>query len=249
MPHDSGKAMAVVLHDVAPQTWPLYEPFVAALDTLGRPPLTLLVVPDYHHRGALTAHPRFRAAIEARIARGDEVALHGYFHSDDTPLRPNPLDLFRRRLYTHEGEFAALDTKEARDRLERGHALFVRLGWPVSGFVAPAWLLNRAARAALAGLPFLYTSTPTQLIRLPEWRPLAAPSLVWSARSAWRRRISRYWNERRLRLSADRDLIRLGLHPVDMRHGEVRAFWLRVIRELLPARRALTKIEWLRRAA
>ncbi len=247
MPIERGKAVAVVLHDVAPQTWPLYAPFVAALDALGPIPLTLLVVPDYHHRGALTAHPRFRAVIEARIGQGDEVALHGYFHCDDAPLRPNPIDLIRRRLYTHEGEFAALNTHEARDRLERGHALFTQLGWPVNGFVAPAWLLNRTARAALAGLPFLYTSTPTDLIRLPEWRPLAAPSLVWSARSAWRRRISRFWNERRLRQSADQDLIRLGLHPVDMHHGEARAFWLRAIRELLPSRQALTKIEWLRR--
>lgn len=37
------------------------------------------------------------------------------------------------------------------------------------------------------------------------------------------------------------------LHPVDMHHGEARAFWLRAIRELLPSRQALTKIEWLRR--
>ncbi|MCC6301654.1 MAG: polysaccharide deacetylase family protein [Gammaproteobacteria bacterium] len=249
MPLEPGKAMAVVLHDVAPQTWPLYEPFVATLDALGPVPLTLLVVPDYHHRGALAAHPRFRTAIETRIARGDEVALHGYFHSDDRPLRPNPLDLLRRRLYTHEGEFAALDADEARRRLERGHALFAALGWPVDGFVAPAWLMNRAARAALADLPFRYTSDPAGLIRLPEWRPLAAPSLVWSARSAWRRRVSRHWNERRLRRGADQALIRLGLHPIDLRHGEVRAFWLRVIRELLPERRALTKGAWLRRAA
>lgn len=249
MPADAGKAMAVVLHDVAPQTWPLFEPFIAALDAIGNIPLTLLVVPDYHHGGALTGHHRFRAAIEARLARGDEVALHGYFHSDDRPLRLDPRDLLRRRVYTREGEFAALDLEEASRRIERGLALFSDLGWPVAGFVAPAWLMNRAARTALDRFPFQYTSTPAGLVRLPQWRPLAAPTLVWSARSAWRRRVSRHWNERRLRLGADQRLIRLGLHPVDMRHGEVRAFWLQTVRALLPARRALTKGEWLRLAA
>lgn len=249
MPGDTGRALAVVLHDVAPQTWPLYESFVTSLDALGPIPLTLLVVPDFHHRGALVSHRRFRAVIEARLARGDEIALHGYYHGDDEPLGLNPLDFFRRRLYTHEGEFAALDRAEAQCRLEYGLEMFTSLGWPVSGFVAPAWLMNRNARTALAGFPFLYTSSPAGLIRLPQWQELSAPSLVWSARSAWRRRASRYWNERRLRKSADRDLIRLGVHPVDMQHGEVRGFWLQTICALLPIRRALTKQQWLHLAA
>jgi predicted deacetylase len=249
MPGEAGKAMAVVLHDVAPQTWPLYESFITSLDALGPIPLTLLVVPDVHRRGGLNSHRRFRAAIEARLARGDEVALHGYYHSDDRPLRFNPLDFFRRRLYTREGEFAALDGAEAQRRLELGLAMLTSFGWPVAGFVAPAWLMNRAARAVLSGFPFLYTSDPAGLIRLPQWQALPAPSLVWSARSAWRRRVSRHWNERRLRKSADQGLIRLGLHPVDMQHGEARGFWLQTVHALLPARRALTKREWLERAA
>lgn len=246
MPADvTDKSLAVVLHDVAPQSWPLYESFLAELDRLGPVPLTLLVVPDFHHRGALAEHHRFRAAIDARLARGDEVALHGYYHCDERPLRPDPLDLLRRRVYTREGEFAALDGAEARHRIERGLALFAACGWPVTGFVAPAWLLNRAARAALADFPLRYTSDPAGLIRLPQWQPLAAPTLVWSARSAWRRRLSQLWNQRLLRRAADRRLLRLGLHPVDLRHAGVRAFWLRAIGELLPQRRALTKQRWL----
>jgi predicted deacetylase len=249
MPAEDSKAVAIVLHDVAPQTWPLYEAFIATLDAMEHLPLTLLVVPDFHRRGALNAHRPFRAAVEARLARGDEVVMHGYFHSDELPLHPNPLDWFRRRIYTHEGEFAALDGDEARRRLEQGLAMFAAFGWPVAGFVAPAWLMNRAGRAALTGLPFLYTSTPAGLIRLPQWQALRAPSLVWSSRSPWRRRVSRHWNERRLGKSANDGLIRLGLHPVDMEHEEVRGFWLRTINELLPARRALTKRQWLEAAA
>lgn len=241
--------MAVVLHDVAPQTWPLYEPFIAALDAIGNIPLTLLVVPDFHHLGALPAHHRFRAAIDARLARGDEVALHGYYHSDDLPLRPDPLDILRRRVYTREGEFVALDLDEARRRLERGLAMFAGFDWPVAGFVAPAWLMGPAARAALAEFPLRYTSSRTALVLLPRWQEVPAPSLVWSARSAWRRRISRHWNARQLRRSAHFRFIRLGLHPVDLQHGGVRRFWLQTIRDLLPVRRALTKNAWLQLAA
>jgi predicted deacetylase len=249
MPAEGTRALAVVLHDVAPQTWPLYESFIASLDacadTGGRIPLTLLVVPDFHHRGGLAAHGRFCAAIEGRIARGDEVAMHGYYHSDDQPLRWDPIDYLRRRVYTHEGEFAALDSGETRRRLERGLALFSGFGWPIAGFVAPAWLMSRAAHTVLAEFPFRYTSNRTALFRLPRWQAVRTPSLVWSARSPWRRRASRLWSEWLLRRSADAGLIRLGLHPVDMRHGEARGFWLQTVQALLPARRALTKKEWL----
>jgi predicted deacetylase len=249
MPGDAGNTLAVVLHDVAPQTWPVYEAFVGSLDAMGSIPLTLLVVPDYHHCGKLTSHRSFCAAIEARLSRGDEVAMHGYYHSDDLPLGVNPVEFFRRRIYTREGEFAALPCNEVQHRLERGLMMFSALGWPIAGFVAPAWLANQAARAALPGFPFLYTSSPAALIRLPQWRELPAPSLVWSSRSAWRRHLSHHWNKRRLRQSADRDLIRLGLHPIDMQHDEVRAFWLQTIHDLLPIRRGVTKRQWLEIAA
>src|SRR5689334_11770514 len=48
-------AFNVVLHDVAPSTWPEYRPFVEAVDAIGGVPLTLLVVPAFHHRDSIVA--------------------------------------------------------------------------------------------------------------------------------------------------------------------------------------------------
>ncbi|MGU2007551.1 DUF2334 domain-containing protein, partial [Pseudomonas aeruginosa] len=43
-------------------------------------------------------------------------------------------------------------------------------------------------------------------------------------------------------------VIRLGLHPVDMRHRFSREYWLRTLRTLLSeGRQPLTKIDWLER--
>ena len=64
--------------------------------------------------------------------------------------------------------------------------VFDRHGWPVAGFVAPAWLMSEGTRQALRRLPLRYTSTPQHLYRLPEFTAIQAPA-VWSARSAWRR--------------------------------------------------------------
>lgn len=145
---ESEPALCVVLHDVAPQTWDAYQPFVAFAERLGVP-LTLLVVPDFHHAGDLRRHPRFVSAMNARLARGDEIALHGYFHADELPLRGDPVDFFMRRVYTREAEFYRLDTAAAGERLQRGLELFAGLGWHASGFVAPAWLPGPGTRAAL----------------------------------------------------------------------------------------------------
>ncbi|MHB1245779.1 MAG: DUF2334 domain-containing protein [Sulfuriferula sp.] len=250
MPDQSVKqAMNVVLHDVTPQSWPVYQDFIHAVDTLGHVPLTLLVVPDFHHQFHLDRFPEFRNAIDRRIARGDEVVLHGYSHHDDSPLRPNPVNWFMRRIYTHEGEFYSLDEIHARQRLEQGLELFHRYRWPVSGFVAPAWLMSKGTQAALRGLPLQYTSDLTGLIRLPDWQHLDTPTLVWSSRSAWRRRASRHWNQLRLKQSLSSPLLRLGLHPIDMRYNDAVLFWLETLEALLTTRIPLTKAQWMSRYA
>jgi predicted deacetylase len=241
------RAVSLVLHDVAPETWPAYRRFVHAVEALGTVPLTLLVVPDFHHRGALDRFPAFRAALERRIGRGDELVLHGLFHSDEAPLRLDPADYCRRRIYTREGEFYPLDERQALARLEVGLELFHRYRWPVAGFVAPAWLMGHGTRSALTRLPLRYTSDPGGLIRLPDWRRVEAPSLVWSARSAWRRRASLLWNRNRLRRGRAQPLLRLGLHPVDMVHEGAVRFWLETLAVLLAERTPVTKWQWLQR--
>lgn len=237
-------AVSVVLHDVTPASWPAYRDFIGAVDAMGGVPLTLLVVPDFHRQFCLERFPDFRNAIERRITRGDEVVLHGYYHNDGSPLRRNPVDLFMRRIYTHEGEFYSLDEMQASERLERGLAMFSRYHWPVAGFVAPAWLMSEGTQAALRRFPLRYTSDLSGLIRLPDWQRLDTPTLVWSSRSAWRRLASHQWNRLRLAQSLSRPLLRLGLHPIDMRYGEAVRFWLETLETLLATRTPQTKEQW-----
>lgn len=244
---DCRPALCVVLHDVAPQTWAVYQPFVAAADRLGVP-LTLLVVPDYHRGGDLGRHPDFVRALDARLAAGDEIALHGYFHADDLPLRGDPLDFLMRRVYTREAEFYRLPTARARQRIEAGLAMFAGFGWKPAGFVPPAWLMGVAASRALGDLPLRYMSRAGALVDLQRGRVHRAPSLVWSARNAWRRQASRLWNSLLLGRYRSAPLLRLGLHPVDMQHANARRFWTATLAELLTRRQALTKSAWLEQA-
>jgi len=246
-PADPPLAVSVVLHDVAPATWGAYMPLIRRLDALGGVPLTLLVVPDYHHNGRIEEHPIFRRTIEGRIARGDEVVVHGYHHLDRTPLASNPLSWIKRRVYTRgEGELAALSEQGAAQLLETAASSLEHLGWPLGGFVAPAWLLSPGARTALCQSRFAWTSTRTQVIRLPDWRAVQTPSLVWSVRSAWRRALSRRCNESWLKRAAERPLLRLGLHPTDLGYPEVARWWLGTLEQTLESRPAMTKGAWVR---
>ena len=237
--------LLVVLHDVAPPTWPHYRPFVQALDRLGPVPLSLLVVPDFHHRHPLGASP-LRDVLERRLVRGDELILHGYYHFDDQPAPRDPRDWFMRRVYTREGEFFRLDEEQAAERLAHGIELFRQLGWPLAGFVAPAWLMSAGTRRALARSGLRYTSDPRSLLVLPEFTALPAPTLVWSSRSAWRRGLSLAWCAAQLRRWERAPALRLALHPEDLRHPSGRTFWLGCVQRLLASgRQPLTKAAWL----
>lgn len=242
------KAVCLVLHDVAPLTWADYQPFVEAVDALGNVPMTWLVVPNFHRHDALDANPAFRRVLDARVARGDELALHGYYHDDQEAMPNTPRDWFMRRVYTHEGEFYRLSHDTALARLHAGLEIFQRYDWPVHGFVAPAWLMSDGTRQALRELPLSYTSDPQHLYRLPDFSALDAPGLVWSARSAWRRGLSKIVSDQREQRWREAPVIRLGLHPVDMRHRFSRDYWLHTLQRLLADGRVpLTKIDWLAR--
>ncbi|HEF4757700.1 TPA: polysaccharide deacetylase family protein [Pseudomonas putida] len=239
-------SLLLVLHDVTPQSWADYQPFVEAVDALGDVPMTLLVVPDFHKRHPLQAHPEFRRQLTKRLEWGDELALHGYFHCDDGPTASNPRDWFMRRIYTHEGEFYNLPCEAALVRLRAGIEVFDRYHWPLQGFVAPAWLMSEGTRQALRQLPLSYTSDAQHLYRLPDFTPVDAPGLVWSARSAWRRGVSKLVCDQLEQRWRQSPVIRLGLHPVDMRHEFSRTWWLHTLKRLLRQGRVpMTKSRWL----
>jgi hypothetical protein len=243
-------AVSVVLHDVSPHTWPACERLLAALEEVAPVPVTLLVVADHHHKGGIEQFPSFLAAIEQRLARGDEVVAHGLVHLDEAPSPRGLREWFRRRIYTaSEGEFDALSKDEAARRLHEGWRRLRALRWAPRGFVAPAWLMGPGTHAALREGPYAYATTRREIILLPGGTRLTAPSLVWSVRSAWRRHLSALFNERLLRRVLAHPkrypLLRLGLHPVDAAHPEAVRFWQHALREALRHDRLpLTKGQW-----
>lgn len=239
-----GRWLAVAVHDVAPATWERCRRVLEAVRAVADIPVTLLAVPAYH--GQCSAQPEFEAQLTARLAAGDELTLHGYFHCD--PQAPCGLvDWVRRRVYTVEGEFATLCEREAAERIHLGQRWFAANQWPLHGFVAPAWLLSTGAWAALrANRDLLYTSTLTRLHLLPEVASLRAPCLTYSTRTTSRRLGSQLWNPVLAQATVSTPLVRLALHPGDADDRAVRRSWQQVLGRLLEHRRAVTKVDFAR---
>ncbi|HUO80671.1 MAG TPA: polysaccharide deacetylase family protein [Steroidobacteraceae bacterium] len=236
---------AVSLHDVAPATWPACERLLELADAHAVP-ATLLVVPHYHAGTRADRDLEFGAALRRRVARGDEVVLHGYHHEDRGARARSPGEWLARRILTAgEGEFAAIDASSAAALIARGRAVLATLGLAPAGFVAPAWLMNAATVAALRASGLRYAASRDDLIELRDGRRVAAPSLVYSTRARWRRVLSKAWNAARLATLNEAPRIRAALHPADAGHAAVLADWTRLLGRLATERRGVLESHWL----
>jgi uncharacterized protein len=242
----SGPALCIVLHDAAPSTRSACVRTLAAVrQVAGDVPVTVLAVPRYHDEAPSA---EFEAWLGERLRRGDELALHGCTHRDDGAPQGR-LDALRRSHYTRgEGEFWALSRREALARIDLGIEWFAKNRWPLSGFVAPAWLLGPGAREALVERPFEYTATLRQLIHLPGQQAETSQSVVYSTSSAWRRGTSLAWNALVALAERNNPVLRLELHPRDADFVAVRRSWQRILERALKRRRPSTVADFMRRA-
>lgn len=245
----TGRYVTVSVHDVSPLTFSVTRELLARLEAVGARHFSLLVIPNHHGRGHILDDPEFRRWLLEREAQGDEVVIHGYYH-----LRtPRPSETVREKITTRfytagEGEFFDISGAEALRLVIHARDEFRMVGLNPEGFIAPAWLLSAAGEAALKKLGLLYTTRLKNVIHLPSGQSHSTQSLVWSARSLWRRLASRGWNAILARRLKHNPLLRIGIHPVDFNY---RALWKQVealTAQALADRTPTTYLEWIKAA-
>jgi predicted deacetylase len=240
------RALVVSIHDVAPATRVRVERMLALLDRLGVPSCSLLVVPDYHHRGRSLSDVVFVEWLRSLVAAGHEIVIHGFYHERARGVGESLEQKFVTRVYTaDEGEFYDLDYEEAALRIGDGKKEFAAYDFDPQGFIAPAWLLGAEARRAAVDAGFRYTTTLRTVEDFSTGKQFNSQSLVYSVRSAWRRMVSLCWNRMLfLRLTKNR-LLRIGLHPPDIEHEKIWRQIAVLVREALRDREPTTYHRWL----
>jgi hypothetical protein len=149
-----------------------------------------------------------------------------------------------RTVYTQrEGEFAAIDCNDARRRIELGLGWFRERGWPLSGFVAPAWLMGPGAWRVIRDYPFTYTTSYARLHLLGADQSIFSPALVYAARNRAGRCLSPAWASASARLLHHRPVLRIALHPRDAHFPGLVRHAQGLIESLLQSRRAATKAD------
>src|SRR5688572_28374715 len=108
--------------------------------------LSFGVVPDWHGRWPLSAHPDYCRLIQEA---SEELLLHGYFHRRGRGWGATTL------LTGGSDEMNGLDPEETESTLARGQGAFTEVfGEPARTFLAPGWQRGHvdAGRGSAVGL-------------------------------------------------------------------------------------------------
>lgn len=225
----------VSLHDVTPAHG---DAIFAAIDHLrarGVAALTLLVVPNYHHRADLRDHPEFCQRLRKTLGPRDEIVLHGLYHLADQPPTDALGKLAASTLTAGEGEFQALPFAAAKDRIAKGLRCLDRaLGVRPSGFVAPAWLQNDEVVRAVAASGLLWCEDHAFVYDLKGGAQILAPALSLASRDPLRRLGSRTFARAGSRVLPALRTVRLAVHPGDFAFPELVAALNTVLDRWLP---------------
>ena len=239
-------ALVVSIHDVAPSTQTHVAEIISELAHRGVAVCSLLVVPNYHHRGCSTDDRGFVRWLQELETKGHEIVIHGYFHERPRRRGESVAQKLFTRFYTKdEGEFYDLDYDEALRRISQARQEFTTAGLTPRGFIAPAWLLGAPGERAAADSDLEYTTRLTTVRDLRSGEDFPARTLAYSVRSGWRRTTSLAWNNLLVRQLAEAPLARVSIHPPDRDHPEIWQQILRLTERLLETRNATTYRDWI----
>ncbi len=240
------KALVVSIHDVSPFTRPDCERMLADLQSARIATLSLLVIPDHHGRGHFLADAGFCQWLRELEAAGNEIVIHGFTHQRARMAGESLADQAMTRFYTRdEGEFFDIAENQAAELIARAQRDFTSAGLSPVGFIAPAWLLSEGGERAARAAGCAYTTRLGTVTDFRRDQTHKSQSLVYSVPSAWRRAASLAWNPLLARHLRDHPLMRLGLHPPDIRHSRIWRQILRLTRTAAAERKVTTYAGWL----
>jgi len=206
------------IHDVSPRFESEVDRLMELLGPHVGTRLAMLVVPNHWGDAPIVPGSAFAGRLRNWAEQGIEMFLHGFTHRDEAEYSA-AADRIRARFMTaSEGEFLGLSSSDAAARIAKGRDLLEDvIGRPIDGFVAPAWLYGDGAREAL-----VKSAIPLAEDHLRVWSPATGTELAWGPVITWASRtrtrlLSSLAAAAALR-HAPLEVLRIGVHPPDIRH-------------------------------
>ncbi len=170
-------ALIVSVHDVSPATIAESAWWVERLEDYALK-ASILVIPGPWRGAAMSRHDPLSRRLLTWADAGHEVSLHGWDHT-----QPGRGGHVARLLARGAGEFATLDGRDAKSRLEMGLTIFEHNHVPLSGFTPPGWLVSSDAARQISLAGFSYYTTHTAIHDLHRDRILRVPVVCHRPRS------------------------------------------------------------------
>jgi predicted deacetylase len=145
--------------------------------------------------------------------------LHGFYHRDDAQHATKGDRVRAKFMTAGEGEFLGLSKQEARHRIDDGRKLLEDvIGRTMDGFVAPAWLYGPGALTALEEAEVMLAEDHFRVWSPRSGKQLArGPVITWASRT--RTRLLTSLAAAAALRRAPLEVLRIGVHPPDVRHA------------------------------
>jgi len=212
------KSLIVSLHDAHPGSHAQIAEQVAFLAERGVTRSSILVVPEFHHRGSLLRDGSFCDTISGWQAQDTKSSCTVIFTTAwNHHLKIFPPFFGRASTPTARPNFST-GARRRPDAAGTGPRAFRVARLARDRFVAPAWLMAIGLTNLLAEMGFAYTTRLGEIIPLRPGlnRVKSSQSLCYSTRAGWRRFASAIWNKNLYGRLRGTDLVRLSLHPRDL---------------------------------
>ena len=206
------------IHDVSPRFEGEIDRLLDVLAPQVGMRLAMLVVPNHWGDAPLVPGSPFARRLRGWADAGVEMFLHGFTHRD-AGSHAGLADQLRGRLMTaSEGEFLGLSRHEASRLIVHGRALVEEvIGRSIDGFVAPAWLYGRGTLEALDEHKVAIAEDHFRVWSPASGEQLArGPVITWASRS--KARLASSLVAAALLRRAPIEVLRIGVHPPDVRH-------------------------------
>lgn len=223
----------IEVHDVTPY---YYEEVSYALDLLslcGVEKFSLLIVPNFWDKTPLYKHPQF---VRAMLATNQEIVLHGFNHKGGS---------LKDILWTYrEGEFSNLCLYSTYAKIYEAEEMLETFGIKTEIFVPPAWIGNPFLEDVIYSLGFSAIAYRGYVKDLNTDTSYTSPVISFSNRPIIDS-FSKAFVPFLFKLFKRYRLLRLAIHPRDLRDREKVKLWRFLLSKVRKIRRLVSYEEFL----